>query len=400
MKRASAAILFFWAVSLSVFSQGSDSVNWRGTDAYGIVRDASFNPDALKGEAKIIWKAELGRGYSLVEPAGDVLYTMGSKSGKNIVYCLSAKDGSVVWTMEYPCVAGQYPGPKSTPVLDGDNLYTFSQQGDLHCLEAKTGKIKWVVDLKKAASIGIPTWGEACAPLVLGNMILLNAGKNGVAVDKKTGNLIWKSGETAGYANPALFTAGNREMAAMFGENRLYSVDLSNGNVGWSAAWQTSYDVNAADPMIVNNRIFISSNYGRGCALFEFTDREVKKIWENKNISSHFASFSYAYGFLYGVNGSPGNDGSSIVCLELATGASKWKAVKGFGSLVAVNGFIVMLNEDGGIFVSRLASDAYAEVASAKLPKSGLFWTPPFVMNGRLYARSDRGILYCVSAGK
>ncbi|MBN1413103.1 MAG: PQQ-like beta-propeller repeat protein [Spirochaetales bacterium] len=385
--------IFILILPFPVFSR---DVNWRGTDEYGIASDPTFNPDTLKGNPKILWQAELGRGYSNVVLSGDYLYTTGSEWNVNKVYCLNRKSGKVVWTIQYKCASGNYPGPKATPVLDGDNLYIFSQEGQLHCLDSKTGKIKWMKDFKKLANLKPPSWGQAGTPVILGNMILLNAGDGGIALNKTNGAFLWKTSGTSGYATVVPFKSRDSQMAAIFGYDTLYSVDVKTGKKGWSVNWKNSSNVNAADPLIIDNRIFISSDYNRGCALFEITDNSIKKIWENKTISSHVGSFIYKDGFIYGINGSPSGSGSSINCIDVKNGKSQWKAVKGFGSLVGVNNYIVFLGEKGDLLVARLFADKYVEVAGTKLPKKGLFWTAPYVMDGRLYARSDRGNLYCI----
>jgi len=150
-----------------------------GPDGDGISRESDWSPDALKSGAKTVWKVNVGGGWSSVAVVGDKLYTMGNKADADYVVCLNTKDGSNVWSQSYSCKAGDHPGPRATPTVDGGNVYTFSKEGDVLCFDAAAGTVKWQRNLAKDLKLKGPTWGFAGSAFVNGNLILLNAGKKG-----------------------------------------------------------------------------------------------------------------------------------------------------------------------------------------------------------------------------
>ena len=126
---------------------GPDWIHWRGPNADGTYPDTVWNPSVLNQELNPRWTFNVGKGYSSVVIKGDRIYTLGYDEGKDTVFCLNDKDGSVVWSYTYDCKPGQYSGPKATPFIDGDSLYSLSQEGHLFCFNAQDGKVLPCVDL-------------------------------------------------------------------------------------------------------------------------------------------------------------------------------------------------------------------------------------------------------------
>jgi len=142
---------------------------------------------------------------------GDRLYTMGNDGTNDIVFCLKLANGEEVWRFAYPCKQGQHKGPRATPALDDKSVYTMSREGLVHRIDAKTGKGKWRKDLDGACQAKACTWGFSASPILEGNLLLLNAGKHGMALNKKTGQKAWGTGGIGGYAAPVVFSIGKRK---------------------------------------------------------------------------------------------------------------------------------------------------------------------------------------------
>ncbi len=377
---------------------GADWPRWRGADGTGISSETTWNPKALSGGPKIAWKANVGAGYSAVAVKDGLVYTMGNKGGKDIVSCLNAADGKEVWSHSYPAKGGNYPGPRCTPALDGALVYTISYWGDVYCLDARKGTVKWK---QKLTSFGakLPRWGLATSPLVEGNMVVFNVGSSGIALDKNTGRKIWGTGGMCGYATPVAFDRGGKRCLAIFGQNALLIVDAASGRKLGSHPWKTSYDVNAADPIYSGGKLFISSGYGKGCALLDVSGAAPRQLWFKKSMANHFGTCVLIKGHLYGIHGNTGR--GSLKCMEFASGKEKWSQKTGFGAWTAAGEKLIVLTERGRLLVAKAHAAGYQEIASCKaMSPKGKCWTMPVLAGGKIYCRSSSGQLICINVSK
>ncbi|MBN1798433.1 MAG: PQQ-binding-like beta-propeller repeat protein [Spirochaetales bacterium] len=376
---------------------GPDWTRWRGPNADGTYPETDWNPSVINQELKPLWTFTPGKGYSSVVTKGDLLYTLGYDKGQDTVFCLNDRDGSVVWSYSYDCKPGEYSGPKATPFIDGDSLYSLSQEGHVFCFNAQNGNIIWQKHLNDLGAQA-PTWGFAGSPVIQGDVLLLNACESGVALDKQTGEVIWQSKASAtGYSTPVLYEQGGIRYIALFGQRAVYGVEFETGKVAWSLPWQTSYDVNAADPIIFDNKVFISTNYRRGCALADIQTAPPQFLWKSDLFSSHFSSFVYNRGYIYGNDGAASGAAGGFGffrCIDAQTGEDMWFESAGLGSLIMVGEKLILLDDQGNLKVAEATPDEYREIAAGVLPR-GLYWTPPVFCKGRLYIRNNaRGELY------
>ncbi len=374
-----------------------DWPRWRGPDGNGIAPSMSVNPKALAGSAKIAWKAALGTGFSSVAVADGRVYGMGNASGSDTVTCLDAGTGKVLWKHSYRCSAGSYPGPRATPTVHDGTVYTLSLEGHLYALDAATGKVRWLKHLRDDLGIRPPAWDFAGSVVVAGDRLILNAGSSGLALDARTGAKLWESGSGAGgYATPVLAQYAGRPAAVIFGERAAFGVDLADGTVRWSFDWQTGSDVNAADPVVLGNLVFVASGYGKGSALYDVAGARPAPVWRNSAFDTHFSSFVAMDGYLYGIDGDARQPTAGVLkCLEAATGKTMWTAPSGFGSLVATRDHLVVLNASGALIVAEATSAGYREVARAALPRNQ-YWTPPALALGKLFVRNLTGDLFAI----
>jgi outer membrane protein assembly factor BamB len=277
--------------------------------------------------------------------------------------------------------------------VDGELLYALGAAGKLVAMEAATGKVRWRVDLADEYSARIPEWGLSSSPVVEGGMLLVTAGGgNGrslLALDKATGKLIWDAeSDRAGYSTPLVADLAGTRQALFFAGTSLISVSPRDGKRLWSVPWQTSYDVNAAMPVLVApDKVFISSSYDTGGALLQVVSRggrpQVETVWRNRLMKNHFNSSVYAGGHLYGF------DDSTLKCIESASAAERWK-MRGFGkgSLLVADGHLWVLSDRGELALVALTPNAYQEKARAQV-LTGKTWTMPTLAGKRLYVRSE-----------
>ncbi|MDF7824497.1 PQQ-binding-like beta-propeller repeat protein [Pontiellaceae bacterium B12227] len=368
-----------------------DWYTWRGPNANGISGETGLNP---KGASKL-WTKELGVGYSSVSVKDGRLYTMGNIDDKDIVYCLDAKNGDEIWRATYACKPGKFKGPRATPVVDGKNLYTVSREGELFCYELDSGKKKWSTDVLDKTNVNNLRWGTSTSAVIEGNLVLLNIGTSGAAVDKHTGKIKWKSSGQHSYASPVVFKRKGKTCAAIFSAAGLQVVDVTSGKKVAAYDWKTKYDINGADPMIIGDRIFISSGYDRESAMLDFSSGKLKKIWSSDIMKNQFSSSIHVDGFIYGVDGQTKKKGF-LRCIDAKDGAEKWSMPIGFGSLIAADGKLIALGEKGALHFLEITPDKCNELATFTTGLSQLCWTPPALANGIVYCRNDKGTLVAV----
>jgi outer membrane protein assembly factor BamB len=164
----------------------------------------------------------------------------------------------------------------------------------------------------------------------------------------------------------------------------------------WKFSWRTSYDINAADTIISDNTVFISSGYNKGCALYRINGRDVAKVWQNKNMRNHVNSSVLWEGHVYGFDGQVGG-GGKLTCVDFGTGEKKWSQEgMGTGSLMLAGGKLIILGERGKLVIAEASPQGFKELSSAQILPKTKCWTVPVLANGRIYARSAAGHLVCV----
>ncbi len=380
-------------------AEAADWPNWRGPNHNGISNETGWSATWPKDGPKLLWKKSIGNGFCSIAVNNGRAYTMGNIKDNDILYCFEADTGKQIWKKSYPCPLfkkNHEGGPAATPTVSGDSVYTFSKNGDAIRFKAATGKVVWHKNLNKELGVKHPNWYFAGSPFVIDNLVILNAGTAGIALNKADGSLIWTNGNgPAGYATAVPFTMGSQKCVAIFGFGDIIGLIAATGRQVCQFAWKTSYDINAADPIISGNTIFISSGYNKGCALFKIGPGKLTEIWRNKNMCNHVSSCVLWKGHIYGFNGQQGS-GGKLTCLNYQTGEVKWSQKgMGTGSLMLADGKLIMLSNRGKLVTAPASPEGFKELSSAQI-LTGKCWTVPVLANGRIYARNAVGDLVCV----
>jgi outer membrane protein assembly factor BamB len=387
---------FAFALSISCLAENKkpamDWNQWRGPNRDGVSSEKGWTNTWSQGEPKKLWEASLGKGFSAVSVSNGKVYAMGNENKTDTVYCFDANNGSRIWKYSYHCVAegGGHPGPGSAPTIDGNRVYTLSREGDFFCFDANTGNVIWFSGIKKEYGAKPPTWQFTSSPLVYGNIVVIDAGIT-IALDKISGKLVWKTQDyEGGYSSPYAFKRGNTNIIAVYNGFGLVLLDPKTGQELGKQMFQIKNRVNVSTPIISDNKAFVSSGYGKGCALIDVSTNNLSIIWENKNMRNHFNSCVLFNGYLYGF------DESELKCLEFQTGNVKWSQ-KGLGksSLMIADGKMIILTEKGDLVIAEANSDSYKELARAKV-LDGLCWTVPVLSGGKIYCRNHEGNLICL----
>lgn len=385
------------ALTLFATARAEDWPHWRGPDRNGISRETDWSAKAPRR----VWQAKVGTGFSSVSVADGRVYTMGNSGDQDTVHCLNEKTGKTIWKHSYPSPrAPRYydGGPSCTPTIDGEVVYTLGRQGDLFAFNAQSGKVIWNENIATEINADYPEWGYAGSPFVDGDALVLNVGTAGVKVNKRTGKVIWKTGSsTSGYSTPFIHVHRGTKAYIVFGATAAYAVAAKDGRVLWQHPWKTSWDINSADPIIQDNKMFISSGYNRGGALLDISGPKPKVIWDNRNMRNHFNSCLLIDGHLYGFDGNSHRGTAYLACIEFATGEKKWSTTRfGCGALTAADGKLIILGDRGQLAIGPASPKVFRPERSTQA-LGGLCWTPPVLANGKLYCRNSRGDLVCLS---
>ena len=386
---------FLLLASFVSFAQAADWPEWRGPDKNGI------SSEKLAGtEVKELWKAQIGIGFAAFTVADGRVFTSGHADGQDTVFCFDAVTGKEVWKHSYKAELGDkyYEGGTSAgPVIEGDKAWHLSRWGDLICFEATTGKIVWQKNFLAETEAEIPEWGFSGSALIHGANLILNIGQNGAAFEKATGKLVWKSeADTAGYSTPHLIKVNGKEQVVLSTRRAYKGVDPSNGAVLWEHTWNTSYGVNAADPILSGTKLFISSGYNKGCAVLDLASATPSEVWRSRVMKNQFNSSVLIDGHLYGSDGDESKQ-ASLKCIDFATGVEKWNAAEvGFCSLMAADGKLIVMTAKGELIIAKASAAKFEPISRTPL-LTGRCWSVPVFANGRVYVRNAAGDVVCAN---
>ena len=399
MKTLTLAVLFAGSVL------AADWHHYRGPAQDGST--AETLPAFPSGGPKEAWRVKVGTGLSSVTVADGRLFTAGYQGDSEALQCLDAKTGKLLWTQQWPAKKGDYlfeGGPRATPTVDGQRVYMVGADGHLLCAEAATGKPVWQRDLVKDFGGRRMDWGFCSSPTVDGAHILVDSGGPGastVALNKATGEVVWKAGDDEpGYGSALVATVDGQKTAVVFKAGALVGHDASTGKVLWSFPWETAWKINAITPVQVGDLLVISSAYNHGAAGVRVKGGKAEQVWFNKKLKAQFNSPVHLKGALYGIDGEVGKK-SALVCLDAATGDEKWRAneVKNGSLILTGDAKLLVLSEIGELIVAEAKPDAYRELSRTKI-LGGRCWVQPVLANGIIYCRNNDGELVALAAGE
>jgi outer membrane protein assembly factor BamB len=359
---------------------------------------------------KIKWRAPGGVGMSgLVIDRGRLL-TLVQREGKQWLIALDAATGEPVWQVD---VAPEYRnamgnGPRGTPAIDGDKVFTFSGEGILTALKFADGTRLWSHARVKELKGKPAEYGMACSPLVVEGQVIVTVGAPGATVaayEADSGKLAWTIGDDpAGYSSPTLLKIGGRSQIVAFTGASVMGIAPKTGKLLWRHPYETNYECNIATPIVVNDQILISAGENHGSALLSLTpageEYRVKELWASQGIKSVLRSEWQTPillgGYLYGMDNVGGAGPiTHLTCVEAATGKAAWQQTRfGKGNLIAADGKLFMTTMKGELMIARASPKAYEEIGREVILETTR--QAPALAGGLLYVRDDKEIV-CVN---
>jgi outer membrane protein assembly factor BamB len=378
-----------------------DWPQWRGADRNTVSLETGLVDRWPDGGPPVVWRTKVGAGFSSVTISGGKLYTSWDEGKTQFLFCLDALTGKELWRRGLGAAFTHHygNGPRSTPLVDGDVVFTVGTEGRLVAVNKDSGKVLWQHDLVKEYSATLPSYGYSSSPLVVGDKLVAETGGKDatfMAFSKKTGEVVWTSeNDLPAYSSPIDISVGGVDQVVFWSAHGLHSVSEEDGKVLWRYSWETFCPVtgdplNTGTPIFVApDRMYISS--GSGAAMLRLSRAggkfKVEEVWQSDQMRSDVNTSLLLGDYIYGF------DRGTLKCLDAKTGEVKWKA-RGFqrGSLIAADGKLIVLGEAGNLALVDASPDGFVQKDSAKV-LAGKNWTAPSLAAGKLYLRNHEELL-------
>ena len=394
----------------------ADWPQWRGPERSGVSKESGLLKQWPAGGPKLLWQVnDLGDGYSTPVVVGNRIYMMSNRGLDNeFVQAISADDGKVIWTSRVGNVGNpdqnpSYPKARSTPTIDGAFVYALGSDGDLACLEVKTGKVRWSKNVRKEFGGQPGEWAYAESPLIDGDVVVVTPGgpqATMAALNKKTGAVIWKSaipgGEPAGYASAIVVQAAGRKQYVQLLSKGMVGVDAKTGQFLWRYADVAKGPAQYFTPVARGEHVYCGAlGVGGGMVRLKAEGNGVvaEPVYFTRGLPNGIGGAVIVGDHLYGTEVT-----QKLLAVEFLTGKVMWESKDfGWGSIAAADGHLYVHLVTGDYILAEASPEGFREKGRFTPPNPpkhkqvGQFpemaFTYPVIANGRLYVR-DLGTLW------
>lgn len=446
---------------LATAGRADDWPQFLGPNRDGVWRETGLIDRFPAEGPKVVWRKPVGVGYAGPAVANGKVYLLdrvlagGEKlpasgfeksktGGAERVLCLDQKSGDLVWKHEYPreYTISYAAGPRCTPTVDGDRVYTLGAMGDLYCLDANAGKPIWSKNFVRDYESPMPVWGFACHPLVDGDRLICVAGGTHdrlvVAFDKKTGKELWTSQSCQGdfgYCPPVVYEFGGRRQLIAWHARAVTGLDPETGKRIWSVPFEVKASLNVAMPRKVGGDGLLCTTFYNGSLFLKVSATGADVAWKSKargempnlttDLSSIMATAFVEGDTVYGVCSF-----GELRGLKASTGERLWMTMKATRGrltpekVAAKDGpddterwscaFLTkqadrywLFNEQGDLILAKLSPQGYEELSRANVisPTNGMavrrkvVWSLPAFAGKCCFVRNDEELV-CVNLGR
>ncbi len=353
-----------------------------------------------------IWSRELGDGYSALIVDEGRLFTMTRRGDQEVVVALDAATGAPLWEQAYaaPFEAGMEmefgPGPHSTPLVVGSQVFTVGVTVQVHSFDKATGKVIWQRDLRKDLDASHMERGYGASPMAFKDTLILPAGGKGsglIALEQATGKTRWANlNYQPTYGSPIQIAVDGQPQIVAFMGSELVGVNPETGAELWRHPHETTFDANISTPVwSADGLLFCTSAYNNGSRVIRLTRAgdqfKTEDVWFNRKMRVHFGNVIRDGDYVYGSSGDMGP--TFLMCLDVRDGKLMWQE-RGFGkaSLLWAEGKLIVLGEDGLLALVRCTPEKCDVLARTQLLQR-VAWTVPTLVGTTLYVRDRKSIM-------
>ncbi len=393
--------LFIVLFAFSTILSAADWPQFRGPDRDGISPETGLLTSWPENGPKKLWSVDgIGSGWGSAAIAKNSIYIVGDIDGVETVTAMDM-NGQVKWrTVVSNRWDKSFPQARTTPTIDGANVYVTTGLGNVACLDAASGQIKWQVQTVEKFGGEYHSWGIAESPLIVDDMIIATPGgpdASVVALDKNNGTTIWTSkgmSDKGSYCSPILVERGGRKIIVTMLENHLVGLDASNGALLWKDRfkdYQEGKEINPVSPVHIDGMIYTTSGYDDGGAMYAVSKDglSVDRKWVDTALDVHIGGVVVLDGVIYGASWEGNRDGSWIA-LDWNSGEVLWeKKWINKGQIISADGLLYLYTEkDGTVGLVKPSKEKFELISSFDITEGdGQHWAHPSIANGRLYVR-------------
>ncbi len=436
--RATAPATAFAALLVGGHCHADDWPGWFGPQRDGVWRESGIVEKLPEGGPEVLWRTPVHRGYAGPAVAGGKVFVMdrqvadpeagagnpfarGRIPGDERLLCIDAATGEILWEKAYDCdyTVSYAAGPRATPTVDGDRVYTLGAEGDLVCRKVADGSELWSKDFKEAPGAKTPTWGFSATPMVHGDLLICLVGGEGsvaMAFDKMSGAEKWRalSAKEPGYCPPVVVRHGGGDLLIIWHPESVNALDPETGELVWTVPWPLRSGLSVPTPQLVGDILFLSSFYNGSMALRLKPGAGPEVLWRTAKASEKRTEHLHGIintavvsgGHLYGACSY-----GEFRCLELATGRRVWESLEPVGLERPTRWGTVfvtphedrhfLFSETGELAIARLSPAGYGEISRAKVIEPDGFdmrqrpivWSHPAYAMRSCFLRNDSEVI-------
>lgn len=404
MRRIVAATVIVAATSIGQAQRAStDWTQFRGPSRNGVI--AGFTAPAAWPEALTQrWKVEVGTGYATPLVVGDRVYQFSRMGENETMTAFDAATGKQLWRGSYPApfemqsATKQHgPGPKSTPVFFNGRLYSIGMTGTVTAWDAASGKTVWQ---RAGDPKNVPTFTtHAFSPVVDRGVVIFHLGghNNGAlsGLDLNTGETKWSwTGDGPGYGSPVVVDIGGTRQAITITQDKLVSLDTSNGTLLWERPFVSGNDTNSITPVVDGSTVIVSGNGGPTQAVVVAKKGNAwatDLLWENADIAARFNDPLVMGDLLYGM---AQRNAGQYFGVDMKTGKTLWTSEPRQAAKVALQragDLVFLLENDGELVIARRSLSAFEPVKRYKVAETET-WSQPVVSGNRIFVKDVTGL--------